>query len=67
MIESKLTPEEFAGLIKESKPYLIALEEMVEECKYGELEVKLSVRGGVVENMQFWRGKKWFKRDGWGL
>lgn len=56
-----LTPEQFGDLIQHQKPYLIELERAAQGVGYGEIEVKLYVRGGVVEKMQFWSGSTWLK------
>mgnify|MGYP007082086867 CR=1 FL=1 len=47
----KYTLNEYATMMREKKPYLIALEELVEETKFGEVELTLQVRSGVVERM----------------
>ena len=63
--ESALTPELEAfivGKIMENKPYLLALEERVQQVKNGEIEVKLFLRTGVVEKMEVNKAfENWFK------
>lgn len=49
-------------MIREHKPYLVALEERVEELDYGEIQVQITVRAGVVEKMAFWSGKTWMRQ-----
>ena len=56
------TAEEFALYIQRAKPYLVELESMVQECNYGELDVRFSVRNGVVEKMTIITSKTWLKK-----
>ena len=57
----KLTPEEYAQIVLENKPYLIEIERAVEETSYGEIDLKLFVRAGQVEKVTFYKGKVWLK------
>ena len=50
----KLTPEEYAQIVLENKPYLIEIERIVEEVKYGEVDLKLTIRDGQVEKINFY-------------
>lgn len=56
------TAEEFALYIKASKPYLVELERLVQECQNGEMDTRLSVRHGVVEKLTIITSKTWLKR-----
>jgi len=56
--------EEFAQYIKLVKPYIPELEKLVQEAQYGELDIRLSVRKGVVEKMTVITSKTWLKKDG---
>ncbi len=56
------TAEEFAQYIQLSKPYIIELESLVQKANYGELDVRLSVRNGVVEKMTIITSKTWLKK-----
>lgn len=56
------TAEEFAQYIKLSKPYLVELEAMVQEAQYGELDLRLSVRNGVVAKMVVITSKTWLNK-----
>ncbi len=56
-----LTPEQFAEMIRDSKPYLIELENHVQGVSYGTVEVKIEVRAGVVEKMNFFNSKTWLR------
>lgn len=56
------TAEEFALYIQQSKPYLVELEKLVQEAQNGELDVRLSVRHGVVEKMTVITSKTWISR-----
>lgn len=61
MSEPKLTPDEYAELMKNTKPHLIKLEEEFSKVDYGTVEVKFEVRGGVVDKMSFFESKTWLK------
>jgi hypothetical protein len=54
------TAADFAKYIAENKPYLIEIEEEIQKMgKFGEMEVKICVRGGRVEKVSFWKGRTW--------
>lgn len=57
----RLTPDEYAQVIKTNKPYLVEIEDQVQEVQYGDIDVKLSVRAGQVEKMTFLKGKVWLR------
>ncbi len=57
----KLTPDEYAQIVMANKPYLIAVEQQVAEVDYGEMDIKLTIRAGQVEKVQFWKGKTWLR------
>jgi len=59
-----ISAEEFAQYIKLVKPYIPELEKLVQEAQYGELDIRLSVRKGVVEKMTVITSKTWLKKDG---
>lgn len=59
MPSPKLTPEEYAEMMKVNKPHLIALEEIAQEVEYGKVEVTLEIRAGVVNKMEFHSTKTW--------
>lgn len=61
MTDPKLTPDQYAELIKLTKPHLIEIEDRVKEVEYGELDVKLTVRAGVIEKMNFYENKVWMR------
>lgn len=60
-----LTPELEALIAKqimENKPYLLEVEEQVHALGgYGTLDVRLDIRGGVVEKVTFYSGRVWMK------
>jgi len=60
------TAEEFIQYIKLSKPYIVELEKMVQEAKFGELDIRLSVRNGIVEKMTIITSKTWLKKGSEG-
>jgi hypothetical protein len=54
--------EDFARYIAENKPYLIEIEDEVQKMgKFGEMEVKLYIRGGRVDKVSFWKGRMWLR------
>ena len=54
--------EDFARYIAENKPYLIEIEDEVQKMgKFGEIEVKIYIRGGRVDKVSFWKGKIWLR------
>lgn len=54
--------EDFAKYIAENKPYLVEIEEEVQKMgNYGEMEMKLYIRGGKVEKVSFWKGRTWLR------
>ncbi len=58
----KMTPDEYAEHIKQSKPYLVELEQKVEGLDYGDILVRITVRAGVVDKMQYIESNKtWMK------
>ncbi len=65
MILPKTSAEDFAKYIAENKPYLIEIEEEVQKLGlYGEMDLKLSIRGGKVDKLSFWRGRTWLRDKG---
>ena len=54
----KFTLDEYAQMMRDKKPYIIAIEELVEETKYGEVEMTMQVRSGVVERMDVVRKRR---------
>lgn len=56
------TAEEFAQYIQLSKPYLVELERLVQKAKFGEMDMRLSVRNGIVEKMTIITSKTWLKK-----
>ena len=54
--------EDFARYIAENKPYLIEIEDEVQKMgNFGEIEVKIYIRGGRVDKVSFWKGKVWLR------
>jgi hypothetical protein len=60
MIE-KYTLDEYASMMRTNKPYLIAIEELVEKMQYGTAELKMEIRAGVVEKMESTNHKTWLR------
>lgn len=42
-------------------PYMVAIDAMVKDTNYGELDMKVTVRAGEVEKIHFYQGKTWMK------
>lgn len=57
----KFTLEQYAQMIKQTKPYLVALQELVDSVDYGQVEVVLEVRAGIVEKMVVVNHKVWLR------
>ena len=54
--------EDFAEWIATNKPHLIEIEEEIQKVgSYGELDIRISVRGGQVEKIGFYGGRSWLK------
>lgn len=58
--------QDFAKYIVENKPYLIEIEEEVQNCirgtSEGKVKFEIHIRGGNVVLVDFWRNRRW-KRD----
>lgn len=62
MIFPETSAEDFAKWVVENKPYLVEIEEEIQQMgQYGEMEIKLSIRGGRVEKLAFWKGRTWLR------
>jgi hypothetical protein len=56
------TAEDFAKYVAENKPYLIEIEDEIQNMgNFGEMEIKLFIRGGRVEKVSFWKGRMWLR------
>lgn len=55
------TLDQFAEIIRKAKPYLIEIENEVQSVGYGDIEVIITVRAGVVQRMQFVKKATWLK------
>lgn len=54
--------EDFVKYIAENKPYLIEIEDEIQKMgQFGEMEVNISIRGGRVEKVSFWKGRIWLR------
>jgi len=62
MIFEQTSAEDFAKYIAENKPYLIEIEEEIQKMgEYGEIEIKIYIRGKRVDKLIFWKGKTWLR------
>lgn len=57
----KFTLTEYAEMMRTNKPYLIAIEEMVNSTEYGDLHLVLNVRANQVEKMTVVQEKTWLR------
>lgn len=53
--------QDFANVIAQRKPHLIEIEQRIADLEYGEMEVVLVIRAGVVEKMEFINRKTWLR------
>lgn len=54
--------EDFAKYVAENKPYLIEIEEEIQAMgNFGKIDVKIHIRGGRVDKLEFWKGKTWLR------
>ena len=61
-LPTNTSAEDFAKWVVENKPYLIEIEEEIQKMgDYGEMEIKLVIRGGRVEKVIFWKGRTWLR------
>ncbi len=56
-----MNPEDYAQMIQENKPYLIELENKAQQLDYGTIELRMTVRAGVVVRMDFKSEQTWMK------
>jgi len=57
-----LPAEDFAKWVIENKPHLLEIENEIQEMgKYGKIEIKINIRGGNVEKLEFWKGRTWLR------
>ncbi len=64
MSNLNLSPEmekQIAEAMKSNKPYLIAIEDWVQNTKDGYIEFRVEVRSGRVEKMTKYAGEYWMR------
>ena len=63
---ASITPEKMEEtmryLFTNISPYMVAIDAMVKDTQYGDLDIKINVRAGVVEKITFYQGKVWMKK-----
>lgn len=62
-MEEKLTPEQYAQIVEQNKPHLIAIEDQIMRHPDGSIELKLDVRQGIVNKITFFTSSYWFKQQ----
>ena len=55
----QFTLDEFASMMRENKPYLLALEELVTAVNFGTIDLTIKISHGIVEEMEVISKKKW--------
>jgi len=60
-VNPKMTPEQFADMLKELKPYFFKIEELCTEIEHGDLTLTLTVRDKAVEKMSIHSEKTWLR------
>jgi hypothetical protein len=54
--------EDFASWVAENKPHLLEIEEEIQKIGlFGEIDIRVTVRGGQVEKLGFYGGRTWLK------
>ena len=57
--------KDFAQWVLENKPHLLEMEDEIQKVgPFGELEIKVWIRGGKVEKLMFYGGRIWLKGKG---
>lgn len=61
------TAEDFAKYIAENKPYLIEIEEEIQNfCRAGsegKIKLEIHIRGRNVMLVDFWKNRRWKRRE----
>ena len=59
-MNEQLPAEDFAQWIADVKPYLIEIDEEIRKVGlYGEMDIRVTIRGGKVEKLAFYGGRTW--------
>lgn len=62
---AQTTAQDFATWVADNKPHLIEIEEEIQKVgQYGELDIKVTIRGGIVEKLGFYGGRSWLRDKG---
>ena len=57
-----LQASDFAKWVVENKPHLVEIEDEIQKIGgFGELDVKMWIRGGKVEKIMFYGGRIWLR------
>jgi len=61
-LPKKSSAEDFAKYVAENKPHLIEIEEEIQKVgPFGQVEIKVYIRGGRVEKLMFYGGRTWIR------
>lgn len=63
MQETKLTAEQYAQIVEQNKPHLIAIEEQIMKTGDGSVELKIDIRSGIVNKITFFNSQYWFRQQ----
>ena len=54
--------QNFAAWVAENKPHLLEIEDEIQKIGlYGEMDIRVTIRGGQVEKLAFYGGRTWLK------
>lgn len=48
-------------ILRETRPHLMVIEDAANKLGYGEIDLKMSVRNGVVQKIQFFESRTWMR------
>ena len=60
-VSPKMSPDEFAAMLRELKPYFFKIEELCTELEHGDITLTLTVRDKAVEKMAIHSEKTWLR------
>jgi len=61
VLDPKMSPQQFADMLRELKPYFFKIEDLCTELEHGEITVTLTVRDKAVEKMAVHSEKLWLR------
>ena len=61
-VSSEQMEDTIRYLFSNISPYMVAIDQVVKDTNYGDIDLKLTVRAGEVEKITFYQGKVWMKQ-----